>query len=205
MKKILLIGGGGHARSVVQTMGAQNIAGYVAIEPSQLPTGVPYLGDDNYVESTFSPEEYKVHVAVGFNNGCSLSVRRSIIEAYGNFEAATLIAPSATVMPDAEIKEGTAIMAAAVVNCARIGKHCVVNTGAIVEHDCNIGNNVFIGPGAIICGEVTVGNDVFIGAGAVIRNGVSIADGVSIGMGAVVTRNITEPGIYVGNPIRKKS
>lgn len=203
MRKTLLIGGGGHARSIVSTMGRDTLAGYVANTPSTSSPGIPYEGDDTFVRSNFPPEEYDIHIAVGYTDGCSLGLRHRIIDSYGAYEARTLIAPSAIVTDCSTIGAGSAIMARTVINGAEMGKHCIINTGAIIEHDCRLGDNVFIGPGTILSGEVTVESDVFIGAGAVIRNGVTISTGVNVGMGAVVTRSLSEPGIYIGNPARK--
>lgn len=203
-KKLIIIGAGGHARSVIENAPENTFLGYVAPEPAAIAFGLPYEGDDGYIIANFNPDEFGIHLAIGFNDGCRLSLRRSIIERYKDFEAVTMISPSAIVTPNSVIEGGCAIMSRAVVNRSVLGQHCVVNTGAVIEHDCHIGTNVFIGPGAIICGEVTLGDDVFIGAGAVIRNGVSVCASASVGMGAVVTHDITEPGIYVGSPARIK-
>jgi acetyltransferase-like isoleucine patch superfamily enzyme len=50
--------------------------------------------------------------------------------------------------------------------------------------------------------ETTIGNKVSIGSNATILP-VTICDNVVIGAGAVVTKNITIPGVYVGNPAKK--
>ena len=115
---------------------------------------------------------------------------------------ATVIAPTAIVTPHSTICEGAAILNGAIVNRAYIGEHSVVNSGAIVEHDCRIGSNTFIGPGVVMGGGVTVGDDCFIGLGSHVKNGVTIASGVTVAMGANVTRDLIEPGIYHGTPLR---
>lgn len=199
-KKTLLIGGGGHARSIVESFGAARFAGYVALTPAEYPISLPYEGDDRYVTDSFSPEEFDIHIAVGFTSGASLRLRRHIIELYQAYNPVTLIASSAVVTPSSRIGAGSAVMAGVIVNRADIGRHCVINTGAIIEHDCTLQSNVFIGPGAILCGEVRVGHDVFIGAGAVIREGLTIPDGTIIAMGAVVTSSPDSDNIWAGNP-----
>lgn len=197
MKKIL-IGGGGHARSVAEAMGPETFDGYTALEESGIPLGIPYIGTD----SAATDIDCSVHIAIGFNNGCRLSLRRRIIDFFKDKPAVTVVSPRAVVTSNSILGDGCAVMINAVVNRSVLGRHCVVNTGAIVEHDCRIGENVFIAPGVILCGEVTVGDDVFIGAGSVIRNGVRICAGASVGMGAAVTADITVPGLYVGYPAR---
>ena len=66
-----------------------------------------------------------------------------------------------------------------------------------------IGNNCHIAPNSTICGRVQISNNVFIGAGVVIIDKVKICEQVTIGAGSLVLKDITEPGVYVGNPIRK--
>ena len=68
MKKLIIIGGGGHALSVLEAMDTSiEIAGYVDnIESKKLI--LPYLGNDEFVLSNFSPEEYRVHHAVVYTN-----------------------------------------------------------------------------------------------------------------------------------------
>ena len=202
MRKTLLIGGGGHARSVIEAMGPDRFAGYVALTPAPVPLSLPYLGSDVQAVDEFSPDDYDVHIAIGFDAHGTLRLRSKMIEAYAGFKAPALIAPSALVTPMSTVGGGTAVMSRAVVNRSNVGCHCVINTGAIVEHDCHIADNVFIGPGAILCGEVTVGRNVFIGAGAVLHQGLHIPDSTVLGMGAVVISSPAVSGTYVGNPAR---
>lgn len=203
MKPLLLIGGGGHARSVAEAMPPDTFAGYAASEESAAPPVPGYVGTDADVRRRYSPAECAVHVGIGFSDGCRMSLRRKVIEEYSDYTFATVISPQAIVSRSSEIGAGTAVMMAAVVNRSHIGSNCVINTGAIIEHDCRIGDNTFIGPGAILLGEVTVGHDSFIGAGVTVLQGVTIAPGVSIGLGSTVRHDIAEPGVYVGNPLRK--
>lgn len=203
MKRTILIGGGGHAISVLAMLeDSASIAGYTALTPSD-DLNIPYLGTDQDIINTFNPEEVMIHNAIGFTTGCSLALRQKIAEQYGSFEQATLIAPSAWVSKGSNIANGCAIMARAVVNESKLGEMTIVNTGAIIEHGCQVGKNVFIGPGTIVCGGVTIGDDTFIGAGAILKQGLEIASGVVIGIGAVITRDITTPGTYIGNPAKR--
>ncbi|WP_164662019.1 acetyltransferase [Tropicibacter sp. Alg240-R139] len=99
---------------------------------------------------------------------------------------------------------GSMILTAAVVNPgARIGRGVIVNTAAVVEHDCVIGDFCHLAPNSVVLGDCTLGDDVWLGANATVVQGVSICSNVTIGAGAVVTRDITEPGTYVGAPARK--
>jgi len=99
-----------------------------------------------------------------------------------------------------------------------IGKRCRIQSHAFICELVTIGDDCFIGHGVMFIndlfqaggparGDTTkwrstrIGNGVSIGSNATILP-VSIADGVVVGAGAVVTRDLTERGIYAGNPAR---
>jgi UDP-3-O-[3-hydroxymyristoyl] glucosamine N-acyltransferase len=83
-----------------------------------------------------------------------------------------------------------------------VGRGSVISSLCVVGHNTIIGQNCTIAIQAGISGSVRVGDRCWIGIGAKVRNNVSICDDVVIGMGAVVTKDITEPGVYAGNPCR---
>jgi acetyltransferase-like isoleucine patch superfamily enzyme len=102
---------------------------------------------------------------------------------------------------------------------AKIGARTRVQSHAFVCELVTIGEDCFIGHGAAFINDTfsigapargdkelwratLVGNRVSIGSNATILP-VKICDDVVVGAGAVVTRDITEPGFYVGNPARK--
>lgn len=99
-----------------------------------------------------------------------------------------------------------------------IGRRCRIQSHAFICELVTIGDDCFISHGAMFVndafrtggparGDTTkwestrLGNNVSIGTGATILP-VSIADDVVVGAGAVVTRDLTEPGVYAGNPAR---
>lgn len=117
----------------------------------------------------------------------------------------TAIHPTAVISSlDVEIGEGTVVMANAVVNpSAKIGKHCIINTGAIVEHDNILEDYVHLSPNVTLAGIVKVGKSTHIGAGSCTKQVLNIASDCVIGAGSVIVKDITESGTYVGVPARK--
>ncbi len=100
-----------------------------------------------------------------------------------------------------------------------IGNNCKIQSHAFICELVTVGNNCFISHGAMFINDTFesggpaggdknkwkkthIGNNVSIGTNSTILP-VNICDNVVIGAGAVVTKNITEPGIYVGNPAKK--
>lgn len=84
-----------------------------------------------------------------------------------------------------------------------LGDNNIVNTGAIIDHEVRIGDDCHIAPAAAIAGRVIIGSRVFVGLGSRIIDGRTICSDVTIGAGGVVTRDISEPGVYVGVPVRR--
>ena len=99
-----------------------------------------------------------------------------------------------------------------------IGRRCRIQSHAFVCELVEIGDDCFISHGAMFINDLfaiggpakgrrdlwrstEIGNGVSIGTNATILP-VSICDCVVIGAGAVVTKDISEPGIYLGNPAR---
>lgn len=199
--QVIVIGAGGHGKviaDIVRSSG-DTVLGFLddSLNPPESVCGIPVLGKtENYANY---PDAQFV-IAIG--NG---SVRRQIALRLDGVKWYTAIHPSATVSSmGTSVGEGTVIMAGAVVNpCAVIGRHCIINTKASVDHDNRIGDYTHISVGATLAGTVTVGNTVWVGAGAVISNNLSVCDGCMIGTGAVVIRSIEETGTYVGVPARK--
>lgn len=113
----------------------------------------------------------------------------------------TLISPDASVSQQAYIRPGAQIMRRVVVNAnAAIGANTIINSGAIVEHDCTIGPHCHVCPGATISGGATVGEMCFIGANSTVLNGITIGNQVVLGAGGVAVTDLTRPGLYLGNP-----
>lgn len=85
----------------------------------------------------------------------------------------------------------------------KIGNHVILNLNCTVGHDTVIGDYTTASPGVNISGNVTIGKRCYLGTNSVIREKISICDDVVIGAGGVVVKDITEPGTYVGNPVKK--
>lgn len=201
-KQTILVGGGGHALSLIETLSdLKGIKGYLGISPSPA-MPLEWLGDDS--AAPILKNDFMFHIAFVYSGLPMMDKRRNIINRFEDLgvDFSSIISGTAIITKNSSIGEGCAVLNGAIVNRAKLGRHVVVNTGAIVEHDCEIGSNTFIGPGAVMGGSVKIGGDCFIGLGARIKNGITIAHHVSVGMGAVVTSDLLQPGIYHGNPLK---
>ncbi len=204
MKPIILIGGGGHCKSVID---AAESAGFTILGVLDVPEkvgqdilGYKYIGTDEDIPSYVND----AHFVITVGQIKSSSIRRKIAErvekAGGKF--ATIIAHDAYVSKYAEVGEGTVILHKAFVNAgAYVGRSCIINTMANIEHDAQIGDFCHISTGTMINGEAHVGEDCFVGSRSILYNCVTVCSDVIIAAGSVVNRDIRQPGIYAGNPI----
>lgn len=180
---INIYGKGGHAKVVSS-----------AIEK---PRVILFWNDDDFDASIQGPWV----IAIGNNAN-----RKKIAEeTLGEITYDIVIAESAVLYDKFAIGEGSQILHRAVVQIGtKIGRHCIVNTSASVDHDCTLGDFSFIGPNATLCGGVEIGDDSFIGAGSVILPYIKIGKNCMIGAGSVVTKDIPDNSTAYGNPAKIK-
>lgn len=101
----------------------------------------------------------------------------------------------------------------------KIGKNTRIQSHSFICELVTIGSNCFVSHGVMFINDLfskggpaqgdknywkstTIGNNVSIGTSSTILP-VKICDNVVIGAGSVVTKDILEPGVYVGNPAKK--
>ena len=196
MKKLVIIGAGGHGRVVADIA---RLTGYKQIV---------FLDDD--IKNSLSRgkvedflkyiNDSEFFVAIGNN-----VIRKRIFEKLTDKSGiiVNLIHPSAVIAKDVILGKGIAVMAGSVINTGtEIGDGCIINTASSVDHDCKIDKFVHISVGAHLAGTVNVGERTFICAGATIINNIDISDNCVVGAGAVVIDSIKEKGVYSGIPAR---
>lgn len=94
-------------------------------------------------------------------------------------------------------------MAGAILNqFAEVGNHCIINTGASIDHDCIIQDFVHIAPHCTLCGEVEIGQDTWVSACTTIIQGVHIDNDCFIGAGSVAVKDIPDGCLCYGNPAK---
>lgn len=207
-KEIILVGGGGHCKSVIDVIeqeGSFRIRGILDVpeKVGQEVMGYPITATEEELPALLKDVKYAL-ITVGQVKNSAVRLRLfELVKAAGG-QLPVLVSPQAYVSRHAQIGEGSIVMHGAYVNAgARVGANTIINSQALVEHDAQIGNHCHISTGAVVNGDCQVGNHVLIGSRASLRQGVSIADQVLLGMGSVVLHDITEPGIYVGVPAKK--
>tara|TARA_Y100000741_G_C18219669_1_gene545288 strand:+ start:473 stop:1102 length:630 start_codon:yes stop_codon:yes gene_type:complete len=207
MEKIVVIGGGGHAKvivSVLKNTKKYEIVGFTDKSPKQEILSIPYLGTDDILKDLFNS---------GVNNACigigqlkSSKIRKNIYHDLKNigYNLPNIVSDYALVSEKVSLGEGIVIMNGVILESGcKIGNGSIVNTNSSLNHDSEIGSFTHIAPGVTICGNVDIGDEVLIGSGAVIIQGLKIVSKVIVSAGSNVTKSLIEPGLYGKNPLIK--
>ncbi len=207
--KLILLGGGGHCKSVIEAISyINNIEIFGILDNKNLNSmvmNIPIIGKDEMLPELVR-HQYQFLISLGSIGIPELRIKLFNKLKQSNAKLATIISTTATVSKTSFIEEGSIVMQHAIVNTdVEIGKNCIINTGALVEHESKIGNHVHIATNATINGQCQIGNNCFIGSGSIIGNNVSIPDNTIIGAGSVVIKSIYEQGTYFGNPAKKRN
>ncbi len=204
MKPLILIGGGGHCKSVIE---AAESAGYQILGVLDMPEdvgnevlpGCKVIGTDDDIPAYIDKAEFVITVGFIKNPAVRIKLYNRVKDAGGKL--ATIIASTAYISKYAQIGEGTVVMHHAFVNAgAKVGNNVILNTFTNIEHDAEIGDQCHISTGTMVNGECKVGERCFIGSQSVLANCISIGDDIVVGAGSLVRKSIQEKGIYSGNP-----
>jgi sugar O-acyltransferase (sialic acid O-acetyltransferase NeuD family) len=199
MPDVYVLGCGGHAKVVVQTLRALGYGIAAVFDDDTFKCGKELLGIpvSGTTQCMADRPGVPAVIAIGDN-----AARRSIAARY-DADWLTIVHPRAYVDPSAQLGPGTVVFAGAVVQAAsRIGNHVIVNTSASVDHDCVIEDHVHIAPGVRLAGAVTIGSGTFVGLGAVVLPERRVGANSVVGAGAVVTRDLSDGVTAVGVPAR---
>ena len=205
MKDIVLLGMGGHAHSVVDSIeqnGEYRIIGFLDVKEKK---GMKFrnyrvIGTDSDLRRIYDEGVRNAFITIGFlGNG---KIRESLykeIKRVG-YVIPNIIDKSTIIADGVKLEEGIFVGKRVVVNAnAQIGKMSIINTGAIVEHDCHIGAFTHVAVGSVLCGNVMVGNSTLIGANATVLQEKKIGNNVVIGAGSIINKNVLDDIIMYGN------
>jgi sugar O-acyltransferase (sialic acid O-acetyltransferase NeuD family) len=208
-EKLLIIGGGGHAVSVIEAVDSMNlfeIEGIIETQDKQktFMNGIEVIGENTDLERLFSKKIGKVVIAVGSIGQTGL--RRNLYKKCKNigYSFPNIIDASAIVGKNITMGEGNFIGKGAILNThIYIGSGCILNTGCILEHGCSVEDFVHIAPGSVLCGGVMVKRDTHIGAHSTIIQNITIGESTLIGAGSVVIKDVLSHKVAYGNPCRE--
>ncbi len=205
MKKIIILGGGGHARVLIDLIGITDrykIIGILdpGLKQENMFDNVPVLGGDDILPELFT-EGIKL-ACIGIGSVRDNSKRKKLYKTVKKigYSVPGLIHPQAIVSKNSvRISEGVQVMVGAIIQTGSVvGENTIINTGVIIEHDCNIGKHVHVCPGAVISGGCMIDDNSFIGAGATVIQGVKIGKDAVVAAGAIILEDVPDNSMVKG-------
>jgi sugar O-acyltransferase (sialic acid O-acetyltransferase NeuD family) len=191
MKDIILIGGGGHCKAVIDVVELEGLFNIIGIIDK------PEMFEEKVLEyQIIGNDSELINLVKSCNNALitigQIKTPSARIKLFNKllqlgFKLPTIVSPRAYISKHSSIGIGSVIMHDAIISAgAVIGDNCIINTKAIVEHGSKIGNHCHISTNSVINGEVVVGDGSFIGSGSVTKEGIKINDNFFAKAGSVV-------------------
>jgi sugar O-acyltransferase (sialic acid O-acetyltransferase NeuD family) len=196
----VVLGAGGHARSVVDVLerAGQTVVAVAGAVPDGEPWHLDVLPDDRAAVDLATARSLRLAVAIGAGPTRARLVRELVAR---GMRVPPVVATTATVSDRSVVSAGCVVLEHAHVGPAsHLGEAVLVNTAAVVEHDCTVGVGAHVAPGAVLLGGATVGDHTLVGSGARILPLVTVGARATVGAGAVVTAPVGDGLTVVGVP-----
>ena len=207
---ILILGGGGHSKVVLETLLAYGNYDKISIL------------DDKHNTSISSQNNVQDHFIIGkFKDVLSEELKRTYHYAFvalgdsdkrlhwlnilkqNNYKIPSLFHPKSYISPSAKFGKGVLVAAnAAIQSSVNIKDGVIVNTGATIDHDCQIDKGVHICPGVNLAGNVNIGKKSWIGIGSSVIENIVIGENVILGAGSTVLNDLPNNVKAFGTPAR---
>jgi len=200
-QSLVIYGGGGHGKSLIDLVRALGDFDLVGVIDDGLVVGtvvmnLPILGGGEVLGALAERGLRLAANAVGGVGDIKNRIRvfERIIES--GFSCPTLVHPRATVEPSSRLADGVQVFPNAYVGSeAEVGFGTIINTSAVISHDCRLDAYVNVSPGALLAGGVTVGEGTLIGMGVTINLNVTVGAGARVGNSAVVKLDVPRGAI----------
>ncbi len=193
MKKIILIGAGGHCNSCIDVIELEKkykVVGLVDKKVNTYNQKYKILGNDKNLKIYLSKTNF-AHITMGQIKNLN---RRG--ELFNNlkkigYKLPSIVSPLAYVSPQAKIGEGTIVMHGAIVNRgAIVGNNSIINTKALVEHDATVGNNCHLATRSTLNGGALIGNNSFIGSHTVLQQNIKVGNNCFVNANLFINKNL---------------
>ena len=200
-KEIIIIGAGGHARSITESVIANgyNIKFYFdKYAHDKILFGYPIISNLNIAKS------YKTNVLIAIaNNYIREKIYKELKIKYKNILFPNIIDPSAKISDFSNIGKGNMIMANSFIGSnTKVTNFCIINNNVSVDHDCFLSNFSSLAPSVTTGGNVKLGLRSSVGIGATVKNNISIGSDTFIGASSYLNMNASRSSVFYGMPAK---
>lgn len=205
MKKIVLIGSGGHCKSIIDSIkGLKEFEIVAIVEKREDGLGINKIEKNEKLCLLYKSGIRNAFIAVGSIGNPSARIKLYELLKNIGYKFPIIIDKTAIVSTNSKIEEGVFIGKGSIVNAnVTIKKQCIINSGSIVEHDCVINEFVHLAPGVTLSGRVSIGAGTHVGTNSTIIQNIVVGKNVLIGAGSVIIRDVSDGAKIYGNPGKK--
>lgn len=199
-KQITLIGGGLHARVVIDLLHDCGLSPAVMVDPND------HLGSYRNVDvihpDEFDPRGKQILIAIG-----NVALRAELAARYlseGATLAPAVIHPSVHQSPSAQCGVGSTVLPGSILdtNCL-LGDNVLVNLNTVIGHDVTVGAHSHISARVVLGGAAVIGSVTTVGLGATVCPKIVVGNQVTVGAGAVVVQDVPDGIRVLGVPARE--
>jgi UDP-perosamine 4-acetyltransferase len=201
--KIVLIGGGGHCKVVIDAIRKVGLYEITGILDLKMPRGervlgIEVLGGDALLQELYNSGTKLAFITVGSTKDCAIRLKLYNMLKKIGFSLPVIVHPNSVIGEGVSASEGTFVAGGVVINAGtEIGKNAIINTSSSIDHDCEIGDFVHIAPGVILSGGVKVGDSVHIGTGANVVQYLNVGKGAFVPAGVTVIKDVSDNERYL--------
>ena len=202
LRPLVIFGAGEHAVSVanVALSAGYEIKHFVDKNKKGLLLGYKIIGDLMELDST---DNFSFAIAVG-DNAVRERIHKELVSAMPNLHFPALVHSSAVISFFTEVGDGAVVMPKAVIGPnSKVGKFCLINTQASIDHDCVMFDYSSLAPAAVTGGMVTIGLRSAISIGATIKHGLKIGDDSVVGANSYLNKDLPNNQVAYGTPAKQ--
>jgi sugar O-acyltransferase (sialic acid O-acetyltransferase NeuD family) len=206
-RALLVYGGGGHGKAVIdliRTLGEFDVVGVIddGLAAGTEIMGAPVVGGADELDAMRRKGAGKAVNAVGGIG--NINSRVTVFQRLKStgYQFPTLVHPEAFVEVSARLADGVQVFPHAYVGSeAELDFGVIVNTAAVVSHDCHLSQYANVAPGSLLAGGVKVGPRCLIGMGVTVNLEVEIGAGARIGNSAVVKNSVPAAAVVAAGSV----
>jgi sugar O-acyltransferase (sialic acid O-acetyltransferase NeuD family) len=197
IKPVIILGSGGHAKVVLDTLLLENIEILGCITPDmkageKFCNQITVLGSDEKI-AKYKPGDVILVNGIGAMPYKNLRWKIAKQLRDKGYKFKKVIHPSAVIARDIVFEEGVQVMAGVVIQPGTvIGTDSIINTGVLLDHDCKIAKNCHLAPGVICSGGVNIDMGTHIGTGTTVIQNICIGKDSVIASGSSIYKDVAD-------------
>lgn len=198
LKSVILIGAGGHGKSLISLLRSMGIEVTAIFDDDPATWGKEVLGVLVLGHTAELEPQCSTPVVLGLGSNVA---RKRVAERLASLTWATVVHPSAYVAASAQIGAGSVVCPFAVIGAETfLGAHVIVSAHCTIGHDTRVGDYAQAAPGVQVAGGSTVGEGALLGIGSVVCPQVTIGEWATLAAGAVAARHVPPGCTAYGMP-----